>query len=89
MTGLSSMKIIAMAMVVILGVWHFIDKGIYLKPPFGAALMATKSGPGLSIHSPPAGSFSEDARHPFANTTTSPSSIALALYGVMWAYDGW
>lgn len=36
-----------------------------------------------------AGSFSEDAKHPFANTTTSASSIALALYGVMWAYDGW
>ena len=36
-----------------------------------------------------AGSFSEDAKHPFANTTTSLSSIALALYGVMWAYDGW
>ena len=27
MTGLSSMKIITMAMVVVLGVWHFIDKG--------------------------------------------------------------
>ena len=27
MTGLSSMKIIAMAAVVVLGVWYFIDKG--------------------------------------------------------------
>ena len=32
MTGLSSMKIIAMAMVVVLGVWHFINKGTLLKP---------------------------------------------------------
>ncbi len=37
----------------------------------------------------PLGCFSSDASSPFNGTTTDLSSIALALYGVMYAYDGW
>ncbi len=35
------------------------------------------------------GSFPVDSRHPFEGSTTSPSDIALGLYGVLFAYDGW
>ncbi len=34
-------------------------------------------------------SHSEDIKHPFTGPTTNPSSMALALYGVRFAYDGW
>ncbi len=27
--------------------------------------------------------------HPLEGSTTSPSDIALGLYGVLFAYDGW
>lgn len=35
------------------------------------------------------GTFPDDSHHPFSGSTTNISSIALALYNVMWAYDGW
>ena len=35
------------------------------------------------------GCFPEDSRHPFQGSTTSPVNWALALYGVMWAGNGW
>ena len=38
MTGLSSLKIIAMVVVVALGVWHFIDKGVYRSQYFTIVL---------------------------------------------------
>lgn len=36
-----------------------------------------------------AGCFSPEASSPFAGTTRDLSGIALSLYGVMYAYDGW
>ena len=83
MTGLSSMKVIAMAAVVALGAWYFIDKGILHH------LTESYVSSSKYLVNPFIGTFSEDAKHPFATSTTSPSSIALAFYGVMWAYDGW
>ena len=42
------------------------------------------------------GCFPKDSQQPFANSVVTTSSfidasvnIALALYGVMWAYNGW
>jgi len=35
------------------------------------------------------GCLPEDSRHPFQGSTTNPINWALALYGVMWAGNGW
>ena len=35
------------------------------------------------------GDHPEDSRHLFQGSTTSPVKWALALYGVMWAFNGW
>ncbi|KAL5466759.1 hypothetical protein EMCRGX_G030908 [Ephydatia muelleri] len=33
--------------------------------------------------------FSHGLKHPWAGTSSSPGDIVLALYAVLWAYDGW
>ena len=35
------------------------------------------------------GCFPPAFHHPFEGTTSSPGSVAIALFGVLWAYDGW
>lgn len=39
-----------------------------------------------SIH---LGCVPDDIHNPFEGTTHSPVDVSLALYGVLWAYDGW
>ncbi len=37
----------------------------------------------------PSGDLSPDLKHPFASSTSNPSNVGLALYAVLWAYNGW
>lgn len=58
----------------------------FLVPPPLSLLSCYQLVPFLSTCT---GSFPEDSQKPFAGSTMSPVHVALALYGVFWAYDGW
>ena len=54
-----------------------------------AVLFVAAVGVIFAIHR---GVYPEVFENPFQTTeghVTSPSSIALAMYGVLWSYDGW
>lgn len=54
-----------------------------------AVLFVALVGVAFTLHR---GAYPEVFRHPFQATeghVTTLSSIALAMYGVLWSYDGW
>ena len=75
MTVLSFAKLIAIAFIVILGLWQLIVGGDYF--PF-----VLKSFFALPDH---INNFTQS----FSCTSTNPGDIALAFYALLWSYNGW
>ena len=95
-TLLSSVKVLSCLFIVSLGVWRLIKTGkkvyILMCVHFSIEYNMIYSRM-YACSSIPTGEFHEDSRYPFAgshlDTAEDFGALALALYAVLWTYDGW